>query len=229
MTTTPTPTPVVAPAAMEIDPINTIGAAFFLCGKIQNSDGTSRSANFSMELNKEENHLVYPTFLKVFKWLGNMSAPRHIIPYHQRDAGISDHDLVIVIRPEAIQTISAEKKRLMDSLCHFMEGYFGAIVYYAITPDTQPTKYSNEITLEQIQGPTGAMDVRMGPTESFPGGHMNSMYIEITQTTWSFRAQTQKTMPDGTYLNGILMDDFIAPNFASLVDEIVTTHGHYYP
>ena len=212
-------------ASGEFDPIKKIGGAFFLCGKIDNPDGTSRSANFLMELNKEETPLVYPTFLKVFKWLGNMSAPRHIISYHQRDSGISDTDLVIVIRPEAIGTIPAEKKRFMDCLCHFIDGYFNAVVYYAITPDTQPTKFSNEITLEQIPGP---MDVLMGPTEYFPGGHMNSMYIEISKNTWSFRARHQATMRDATFVDGILLDEFTAPSFSSLVDEIESTHGHYY-
>lgn len=219
-------TPTLTGTGAEFDPIKKIGGAFFLCGTIKNPDGTSRSANFLMELNREENPLLYSTFLKVFKWLGNMSAPRHIIPYHLRDSGISDRDLVIVVRPEATGTIPAEKKRLMYSLFHFMEGYFGATVYQAITPDSPPpAKFSEEITLEQIPGPT---DVLMGPTECYPGGHMNSMYIEITNNTWSFRAHHKATMPDGTYVDGILMDEFTAPSFASLVDELIASHGSMY-
>ena len=68
----------------------------------------------------------------------------------------------------------------------------------------------------------------MGPTECYPGGHMNSMYIEITNNTWSFRAHHKATMPDGTYVDGVLMDEFTAPSFASLVDELVASHGGLY-
>ncbi len=191
------------------------GGAFFLCSSITNPDGTRRNVNFLMEFYKPgvvyggtpplpTNDYLYPLFLKAFQWLGNMAAP--------------NGDLMVIVHEDAIGTIPAESERMMYALFHFIEGYFNARVYTVVLPDQQPSWTEYRIARDQVPG---LAEVSLRP-------HQNTMLMEITRTTWSFRAKTiVNDTVTGTHVDGIKMDE-MEIDFPRMVAELVVTHGHYY-
>jgi hypothetical protein len=197
------------------DPIEKRQAAFFLCSSITNSDGTMRNVNFSMEFYKPgvvyggnpplpTNDYLYPLFLTAFQWLGNMAAP--------------NGDLVVIVHEDARASIPPEHEQMMYVLLHFIEGYFNARVYGVTLPSETPDWAEFWITRDQVPGP---VEVTLQP-------HQNTMLMEITPTTWSFRAKTLINEPaKGTYIDGIKMDE-MEIDFPRMVAELVETHSHYY-
>lgn len=214
-TSTSTPASVPVPVREERDVLEKRGGAFFLCGSITNPDGTKRNVNFSMEFYKPgviyggtrpipTNDYLYPLFLKAFQWLGNMAAP--------------NGDLMVIVHEDAIGTIPKEHERMMQALFHFIEGYFNARVYTVVLPDEESNWAEFRIARDQVPGP---VEVTLRP-------HQNTMLMEITRTTWSFRAKTIINDPaKGTYIDGIKMDE-MEIDFPRMVAELVETHSHYY-